>query len=210
MVDQDFHERSEQELNGLSDEQLVAYLKDARARGRLDAMTAAVRVLAFGYFDNVRYRVMLRVPPEDVQDVAMDVMESAMKAAFDGQSTGEFRSWLNTITQRRVADYHRRKESRPDTVPLPVPGDEEIWGEEPSVEFEGTAIDAQSAVDTAAGELSDAHTGIVDLYIFEDRPAGEVATACDTSEANVHQVASRFRKRVRALLDDSDTQGPGS
>jgi RNA polymerase sigma factor (sigma-70 family) len=210
LADENFHERSEQELSRLSDEQLVGYLKEARSRGCFDAMTLAVRVLAFGYIDNVRYRVMMRVPSEDVLDVTMDVMVSAMKAAFDGESTGEFRSWLNTITQRRVADYHRRKESRPDTVPLPEPGNEDSWGQEPSADFEGTALDAQSVVDTAMAELSDAHSQIVDLYIFEDRAAADVATECDTSEANVHQVASRFRKRVRELLDDSDTAGQGS
>jgi RNA polymerase sigma factor (sigma-70 family) len=210
LADENFHERSEQELNQLSDEQLIAYAQRARTLGHFDAMTVALRILAFGYFDIVRVRVALKVPAKDVEDVAMDIIESALNSIFDGSSVGEFRSWLNTITQRRIADYHRRKESRPDTVPLPEPGDDDNWGQEPSAEFEGTAMDARSVIDTAIGELNQTHVRIVDLYVFQDRPAGEVAAECDTSEANVHQVGSRFRKRLRELLSDSDTAGEGS
>jgi len=66
-------------------------------------------------------------------------------------------------------------------------------------------LDAEQAIQTAYGELSADHQAMVDAYIFADQPAADVAQERNTTEANVHQVASRFRKRLRELLDDGDT-----
>ncbi len=82
---------------------------------------------------------------------------SALTSEFDGSSVGEFRKWIGTIIQRRIADYHRDPKRDVRLVPLPTEhlGDDEIWGDEPSVEFEGEAIDAQRAVEQAYGELNE-------------------------------------------------------
>ena len=202
-----FRELREHELTQLSDDRLIAYIVAARAAGETDAMTTAVRILTHGYYTIVGNRVRLKVPKEHVADVTNDAITSAMTAAFDGQSVGEFRSWLHTITQRRVADFHRSREGKPDTVPLPGAGDEEPYGDELAVEFEGVAIDAQRAIDTAMGEMSDVHAEAIDLNVFEDLPAGEVAVRLGLSEQNVHQIKSRFKKRVRELLAEGDTSG---
>jgi len=197
----------EHELTQLSDDRLIAYIIEARTAGKTDAMTTAVRILAHGYYSLVELRVKLKVPREHVADVTHDAIESAMKAAFDGQSVGEFKSWLHTITQRRIADFHRKREGRPDTVPLPSPGDEDAWGDEIAVELEGVSIDAERAIDTAMGELSETHAQAVDINVFEDLPAGEVAAQLGLTEQNVHQIKSRFKKRIRELLDEGDTAG---
>lgn len=202
-----FRELREHELTQLPDERLIAYIAGARAGGKTDALTTAVRILAHGYYAIVENRVRLKVPSEHVTDVTHDAITSAMTAAFDGQSVGEFRSWLHTITQRRVADFHRSREGKPDTVPLPGAGDEEPYGDELAVEFEGVAIDAQRAIDTAMDEMSDVHAKAIDLNVFEDLPAGEVATQLGLTEPNVHQIKSRFKKRIRELLDEGDTAG---
>lgn len=202
-----FRELRGHELTQLSDDRLIAYIVAARAAGETDAMTTAVRILTHGYYALVRMRVALKVPKEQVEDVTNDAIASAMTAVFDGQSVGEFRSWLHTITQRRVADFHRSREGRPDTVPLPGAGDDEPYGDELAVEFEGVAIDAQRAIDTAMGEMSDVHAEVIDLNVFEDLPAGEVAARLGLSDQNVHQIKSRFKKRVRELLDEGDTSG---
>lgn len=90
---------------------------------------------------------------------------------------------------------------------LPGPGEDDSWGDELAVEFEGVPIDAQRAIDTAIEELSEVHAEAVDLNVFEDLPAGEVAARLGLSEQNVHQIKSRFKKRVRELLDEGDTAG---
>ena len=209
MADGNFRELTELELAELSDEELIDYIRAARAAGRGDAVTLALRVLVFGYLEIIERRVVLKVPPQDVSEVAAQAMESALKSAFDEESVGQFRSWLNTITSRRIADYHRDREDDPYLVQLPNEheGDDEVWGEIAGREYEGVRLDAERAIQTAYGELKAEHQAIIDAYVFADRPAAEVAEELGTSEANVHQVASRFRKRLRELLDDGDTPG---
>ena len=207
MADGNFRELNEHELTKLSDDQLIDYIRSARAAGRGEAVTLALRILVFGYLGTIELRVKLKVPPEDVSEVASRAMVSALESAFDESSVGQFRSWLNQITSRRIADYWRSREGKPGLKPFPDEheGNDEIWGDVLGRDFEGVALDAQSAIDTALAELSDDHRAIVERYLFDDLPAAEVAGEHGTTEANVHQVASRFRRRVRALLDDGDT-----
>ena len=207
LTDSNFRKLKEHELVTLPDEQLIAYIQKARTAGRTETMTLALSVLVFGYLDIVTRRVALKVPGADVDDVAHEAILSAIRSAFAGESIGEFRAWLNRITVRRIADYHRKLEGKPKTVPL-LSGDEEDdagWGEVPSAEFEGVSLDAERAIETEYGALSEAHQRIVDAYVFADRPASEVTSEEGTSEDNVHQVASRFRRRVRDLLEDGDS-----
>lgn len=201
MTDPNFPERDEHELSRLDDDALLAYLLKARVAGRLEAATTALRVLVWGYLDIIEMRVRLKVPTHEVDEVVGTVMESALKSAFDGTSEGEFRSWVHTIADRRIADFHRR--SRLDTTQLPD-GSEESGGRDIPQPADEGVVDIQRAVDIALGELGPEHRVVIDLYVFGDLPAGDVATQTGESEANVHQIGSRFRKRLRGLLDADD------
>jgi RNA polymerase sigma factor (sigma-70 family) len=183
-------------------------MQAARAAGRADALKRPLAILVFGYMDTVTQRVRLKVPDEDVEDVAAITLESAISSAFDGRSIGEFRSWLHTIVDRRIADYHRRKEGKPKPRSLPADhlGDEEAWGDEPAEEFD-EAVDAKRALKQAHAELSDEHRRVVDLYILGPFSARDAAAKVEgMSEANVHQIASRFQKRFRELLEPGNTE----
>jgi RNA polymerase sigma factor (sigma-70 family) len=145
--------------------------------------------------------VVLKVPRHEVGEVVGEVMESALKSAFGGVSVGEFRNWIHTIADRRIADHFRR--NRLETTRLPD-GSEEAGGQDlPVPPYEGT-VDVQRALDVAVAGLSDVHRRIVDLYVFADMTAGDVAARTEETEANVHQVASRFRKRMKELLDEGE------
>ncbi len=102
-----FRPKTENELDRLSDDQLIVEIVAARDAGDHDAARAALGVLAFRRYDDVVRRVLIKVPHADAEDVASEVFISAMKSAFDGTSVGEFVNWLQTITKRRIADYHR-------------------------------------------------------------------------------------------------------
>jgi RNA polymerase sigma factor (sigma-70 family) len=203
----EFRDLREHELRLLSDDQLIDHVRAARRAGRADALKLGLAILVFGYMDNVIQRVRLKVPDSDVDDVAAIAVESAASAAFDGRSIGEFRSWLHTIVDRRIADYHRRRETRPklDSLPTEHLDDEREWGEEPSTDF-GEAVDAKRALRQTYDELSDEHRQVVDLYVLGPCSASEAAAQLPgMSEANVHQLASRFQKRFRELLGGGDT-----
>jgi RNA polymerase sigma factor (sigma-70 family) len=207
-----FRELREHQLNELSDEQLIDYLRAARSAGRPEAMKPAIAVLVYGYWDNLINRARLKLPEADAEDVAAEAAASAIASAFDGRSVGEFRAWLHTILSRRIADYHEARKRRPKTTELPSEhtGDEDVWGHEPADPFEGDALFAQQCLERAYAELEDErHRRVIDLYVYGPDSAADCAASVggEMSEANVHQIASRFQRRFRELLDDGDTGG---
>ena len=214
-MDQPFRELNDLELDRLGDDELIAYIRTARDSGHAAAARLGLRIMVFGHMENVERRVRLKVPEHAVDLVAGRAFESAFSAAFDGTSVGEFRSWLNTIVKRRIADYTRAK--HPTEQPLPTDGDEHGGRDEPSVEAETGRVEAQSAVDQVMEELNPVHRRVIDLYVFaeEDPSAAEVAAQVtgdsgdSMSANNVHKIAERFRTRLKELLrGDGDTSGP--
>ncbi len=200
----DFRELPEHELSALGDDRLIAYLRAARDAGRHEAMKPAVAVLVYGYHATLLNRARLKLPEADVEDVVAETIFSAIASAFDGSSVGEFRSWLHTILSRRIADFHDARSRRPKTAPLPG-DDEETWGPEPEVAFEGDALHARDCIRRALDELRDErHRRVIDLYVLGPHSAGAAAgmVGDGMSEANVHQIASRFERRVKELLEE--------
>ena len=206
MTEGDRNCRSEGELAELSDEQLLAYVVAERDAGRPECAKRAVAILAFGYEPTIRYRVVARIPTEDVDDLVGTVLESVIRSAFDGRSIGEFKSWLRVITQRRIADYHGDRERKPPPGPLAgdVDDDDERWGVEPAV---GDGTEAIALREIAARLLearNPVHQHVIRLYGpnalgYMELSAAEAATAVaeahatTMSEANVHQIWRRFR-----------------
>jgi RNA polymerase sigma factor (sigma-70 family) len=207
----EFEELSDRQLENLSDEHLVGYLRRAREAGRHEAMKLAVAVLVYGYWDTLVNRARLKLRSDaDAEEVAAEAVASAIVSAFDGKSVGEFRSWLHTILSRRIADWWEAKEQKLDKTRLPSEhqGDEEVWGREPSVDFEGEALFARECVRRALEEIEDPrHRRVIDLYVLAPNSAAETAALVGDgmTEANVHQISSRFQRRVRELLEGGDT-----
>jgi RNA polymerase sigma factor (sigma-70 family) len=142
--------------------------------------------------------------------VAGEAVASAIASAFDGKSLGEFRSWLHTILSRRIADYLESRKRKPRTTQLPSEHEreEEVWGSEPAVEFEGDALFARDCLRRAYEEIDDArHRRVVDLYLLGPHTAAETADLVGDgmTEANVHQISSRFQRRFKELLEGGNT-----
>ncbi len=160
-------------------------------------------------------RARIKVPARDAEDVAGDALAGAFKAAFQGGSVGEFVSMLNTILDRRIADYHRKRERSPDETALPEEhgDDDEVWGDGAVSPDFTSGVGAQDVVNRLVDGISDAHRAVVEAYVFEGLSAKETAAAVNMSmegklstpmtEANVHQIAKRFRTDLRQALDGS-------
>ena len=207
-----FEELPEHHLSELSDEQLVDYLRAAREAGAHEAMKPAIGILVYGYWDVLVNRARMKLPPADVEDVASEAMFSAIASAFDGKSVGEFRSWLHTILSRRIADHLEGRKRRPQTTELATEhdGSDDVWGDEPAEDFEGDALFASECLKQAYAEIeNDDHRRVIDLHVLGPLSAADAAVEIGDgmSEANVHQIASRFQKRFRELFDEGDTAG---
>ena len=207
----EFRELPERRLETLSDEELVDYMRRAREAGRHDAMKPAVAALVYGYWDNLVNRARLKLRTDAyAEEVAAEAVASAIASAFDGSSVGEFRAWLHRILSRRIADWWEAKEQKLDKTRLPSEhlGDEEVWGREPSVGFEGEALFAQECIRRALEEIEDLrHRRVIELYVFGPHSAAATAELIGDgmTEPNVHQISSRFQRRVRELLEGGDT-----
>jgi RNA polymerase sigma factor (sigma-70 family) len=191
-------------LQKLSDEELIAYIRVARDEGQLAHGRRGLAILVYGYERDVKRRLSIRVPKHVVDDLAHDALVKAIAAAFDGTSVGEFRSWLNTIVDRTAADHFRRAERRPKETILPSEhaGEDDVWGAEPQVESEAGAVELRMIVDEVLDTFNDKHRLVIELHVFSGLTAGEVCDRIDgMSEDNVAQIASRFRAKLRARLD---------
>lgn len=195
-----FHPRTEAELSRLSDDDLIDYLRSAHAAGSLDAARLALQVLVYGYWRHVELRLDRKLPDHAVEDITGDVIVRAVQSAFSGASVGEFRSWLNTITDRTIADFYRARSRHPGEASL-EPGDDQPSSEPVAPDTRGY-VEAQMVVEEALDELRPDHRRVVEIIVFEDRPASAAAAEVNgMTTTNAYQVVSRFRARLRELLE---------
>ena len=217
-----FRQFNDDELGGLPDEELIAYVTRARKAGQLDAAVTAVQVLAYSYEDRVRgfiYNQLgskgARVVDEVAERTIADAIASA--ASFQGDDIKQFRAWVFQIARRRRVDYLRKR--RVDEVPMAFErgedSDEREFGEGDPID----AIDRGSIFNQALSELNkDEHKFIVLLDAFRDLPHKQIAEHVNRhfgdrlddpmSEQNVNKILSRFHKRLDKLLDEADDPAP--
>jgi RNA polymerase sigma factor (sigma-70 family) len=211
---------SEAELQRLSSDDLIAYIREASDARRPDCAKAALAVLCYRHLDDVERRISIRVPAQDVEDTAMTVMLAALQSTFDGTSIGEFVNWLHRIVDRRgITDYYRGRERRPDPAPLPSEhsGEQEVWGEEPAEEDETGKVLVESLADECLEPLSEPHRLVIELNVFQDLDAAETAERVNAAHpdlepamnsTNVHQIVRRFRTSLRARLGEEQGSDP--
>lgn len=207
-----FRPLNDLELSRLTAEELIGYV--AKARDARDGVAAhlALQVLVFGLRPVIQQRVRLQMKRKEsaqaVEEVVDAVFLSALAAQFDGSSVGAFRSLLNTIIKRRVADHYRR--GRVDEVPLiDEHGDDENVKTPTGVQTpdDTEAVHVQACIDDVLEDLSEPHQLVVHLRTFAALSSIETAAEVksrlgeEMTVANVDQITHRFRQRLKQLLD---------
>jgi RNA polymerase sigma factor (sigma-70 family) len=219
--DRPFRRLNDAQLQRLCDDELIVYVRGARAHGEGQAATEALQVLVVGYEEVAHTRVRLNLrdaPGHVVEEIAERALISAITSAFDGASVGQFRSWLHTIIDRRIYDYLRTKRVREVPLAEEHADDPDVHGAVLEAPDETGEVLVQMLIDQALGELSEVHRAVVELRVFQSASAKETAQVVNRhfpdrqkpmSEDNVHQIATRFRRRMRELLDgDTQSNGP--
>jgi len=198
-----FRPRPEHELDRLPDEELLAYLRDARAAGDTDAARTALQVLVFGHWSIVVARLRMKLPAHVVEDTAGDVIARAITSSFSGESVGEFKAWLNTILRRAIADFYRERSRTIATDPLEA--DDEHPGPEPATSDAAGYVETQMVIQAALDELRQDHRRVVEIVVFEARSAADACAEIeDMTPDNAYQIVRRFRVRLRELLEDDN------
>lgn len=127
----------------------------------------------------------------DADDVGGDVFVSLVQkiSTFEG-SEHQFRSWLLTITHRRMVD-HIRREVR---VPEPTPIDDRVHTatrEPPSTERDALANLASQDLTDAMDALSPLQRSVVMLRVLADLTVPEIARVMDKPESAVKALLRR-------------------
>jgi DNA-directed RNA polymerase specialized sigma24 family protein len=208
----EFEPLDEGALDRLSDEELVAYIAAARAAEQPETAKRAADILVFRVQELVQARVAAKVPRDDVEDVAIEALESLLRSAYEGKVIESVRAFVTTITKRRIADYYRARERHPDQRPLAAEhgGEEEIWGEDPAVGDGTELVGFMDAVERVLERRSELHRKIIFLYGpeplgFMNMTGKEVVEqmAADgepVTIANVQQVWHRFKSDLEEEL----------
>jgi RNA polymerase sigma factor (sigma-70 family) len=195
-----FRSLDQTELQRLDDDALVDYMRRARAAGDRSA-GVALAILVFGHWDIVERRVRMKVPEPHVEDLTGDIIIDAISSSFDGTSVGQFKAWLDTIVRRAIADFYRRGHDRV----TPEPAD----AVEPTVASHEGVVGLLDAVERAMAPLRPDHRRVVEIVVLARGTAADaIRELPGMSEANVHQIASRFRQALRGeLRAGGDTEG---
>lgn len=210
----EFDPKSENQLGLLDDDDLIEYISAARDAGQQDQMRTGLGIFVFRRRSQIVNRIRLKVDSDhDIEDLTMRVITDVMAARFDGTYTGEMVNLINTVTQRRIADFCERR-SRIDEVPLPgTGGDDESRGPEPDSgeDFPGE-VEMVEIITNAIDGLSESHALVVRLSLT-GLPGASVAERVNhllpgsknpMTEANVHQIMKRFRGRIEGVLEESE------
>lgn len=196
-----FRPRSEHELQELSDDELIEYIRKARAAGELAQGRIALQILVFGHWDMVAARLRMKLPAHAVEDTAGEVIASAITSTFSGQSVGEFRSWLTTILRRKIVDYYRERGRTIQADPLEGERDDQPTIQPLSPDDAGY-VETQLVIESVLAELRDDHRRVVELVVFQALSAEEACAKVDgMTPDNAYQIVRRFRKRLREALD---------
>jgi RNA polymerase sigma-70 factor, ECF subfamily len=93
-------------LSVSSDEELAHLAK----MGKQEAFT----VLYERLLPSVYARVRFKIPEPDVEDITQEIFIAVLKSLHSFRGQSKFSTWIRTITNRKIADYHRSKQ--PDEI----------------------------------------------------------------------------------------------
>lgn len=200
------------ELARLGDDELVAYAVRAREAGDDAGADRALQIFAFGLEDALRAFVRNRLDSHGdaaIEEVAERALEDAIRSirSLRGETAPEARAFVFKIARLRVVDYHRR--GRVQTAPLEAGA--EAGGSD------ADATDTALVLEGALAELRPDHKLVVERFVLSGYSARETAELVrrrldgqvddSMSEQNVHQIGSRFRRDLRARLEEAERQG---
>lgn len=204
--------KSINDLDRLENEELIAYIAEQRDAGRPECAREAMAILAFGYWNLVLHHLR-GIPDYDKEDVASEVIQSALKSAFNGQTIGEFVNWLKVIIRRRAWDY-RRTAKRIEKEPLAEENadDDQVWGKIVAVDDHADEVAIRETALRVLDDRSDQHRCVIEHYGpdalgWASLSAAETVAATNAlfpgetmTEANVHQIWRRFKREVGEQL----------
>jgi RNA polymerase sigma factor (sigma-70 family) len=182
------HNKHSAEEHEPADEELIRMAQ----QGSLEAFTH----LYERYLPMVYNRVRYVVPEQDVEDVTQEIFIAVLKSLKGFKSKAKFSTWLRTLTNRRVADYYRKRgpvesqlvEGTTGVMPHPQPA--------AGARIATAHLDERIMLRGALSRLPDQYQDILLLRFAEGLKFHEIAGVYGHS---LEATKSLFRRAISAL-----------
>ncbi|MDR3288367.1 MAG: RNA polymerase sigma factor [Peptococcaceae bacterium] len=140
----------------------------------------------------VVYRfVSVRIPRNDIEDVAAEILAKAWQAYPGYQGNSSVKTWALSIAYRHIADYYRALKRTPPVLPL----DGSLAAEREKDDSETWLT--RLSVGQALSRLSTPQVAAIQLRIVEGYSAAEAAVILGVSQMAVDSLLYRAKKSFR-------------
>lgn len=164
-------------------------------QGDMDAFTQLYERHLPAVYNRVRYTV----PEADVEDVTQEVFIGMMNSLKSFRGNAKFSTWLRTLTNRRIADYYRKRKRQHEQVDKDVADVDTSMGSGLRVPAGTKTVDDQMILRKAMNTLPENYREILIMRFAEGLKFQEIAVARgQTLEAT----KSLFRRAIAALRDE--------
>ena len=141
-------------------------------------------------------RVRCEIPENDVEDVTQDVFIAAIKSLSSFRGDSQFRTWLRTLTNHKVAEFYRKRTRKQEPLLAPL--------SEASGRMEGATsqvLEERIFIQNALKKLPENYREIILLRFAEDMQFNEIA---ELTHQNLEASKSLFRRAIAALRNHLD------
>lgn len=150
----------------------------------------AFEILCDRYLPIVYNRLRALLPAEVVEDVAQEVFIAVVRGLERFKGKSSFRTWISAICRYKSADYYRKRERRPSTVPLDVASDDQV---------ETAKLEERTLVRIALRRLPAHYQEILLLRFADGLLFRQIAEELDIS---LEAAKSRYRRAAAAAADE--------
>jgi RNA polymerase sigma-70 factor (ECF subfamily) len=166
-----------------SDEALIQRFKDGEQE--------AFDTLYCRYLPVVYKRVCYVVPTDDVEDVTQEIFIAASNSLPNFRGESQFGTWLRTLTNRKVAEYYRKRSRKQEPPQSPL--------SEASTRTEGSTsknLEERIVLRRSLQQLPENYREVILMRIAEDLQFNEIA---ELTGQNLEAIKSLFRRAILAL-----------
>lgn len=179
---------SKPSLQTFSDEALVQQFKDGDKK--------AFDMLYHRHLPNVYKRVRYVVPESEIEDVTQEIFIAMLKSLSSFRGDSQFRTWLRTLTNYKVAEFYRKRARKQEPLLAPL--------SEASGRTDGStskSMEERIFIQHALQKLPKNYREIILLRFAEDMQFNEIAGLMNQ---NLEATKSLFRRAISALRKHLD------
>ena len=118
--------KTQEQLAALDDDGLMAYVVEARTEGDTEQYESALGVLVFRWERTFLNRASRKIgeycrrsgylsTANEAEEIVLETFKDGFRGVdrFEGEAAGQFHKWVQTILDRRVADWFRSRNGEP-------------------------------------------------------------------------------------------------